>query len=85
MKEKIVTGRSLPEIRREVAEEWACSPDKLEIEVLEKSGLFNRVWKVKVRLNDSGSTVDKTLISREGEKYIIVPNKKVEKIIPFPG
>lgn len=84
MKEKIVTGRSLPEIRREVAEEWACSPDKLEIEVLEKSGLFNRVWKVKVRLNDSGSTVDKTLISREGEKYIIVPNKKVEKIIPFP-
>ncbi|UWG98358.1 FapA family protein [Dehalobacter sp. DCM] len=54
MKEKIVSGKSLEEIREMVSLEWACTPEALVLEVIEKPGLFNRSFKVKVVLPEAG-------------------------------
>lgn len=51
MPEEIVRGRSLEEIRREYGQAWGCSPETLNIEVLEKPGLLSRQWKVRVSWN----------------------------------
>lgn len=50
MKEIIATGKSLEEVRDTYSQEWACAPEELQLEILEKPGLFNRSFKVKVML-----------------------------------
>ena len=85
MREAIVTGKKLEEIREQMAAEWACSPDDLVIEVLEKPGFLKRNWKVKVTLSGLQRTEvqEKTVVHWDGSKYIIIPGKKVETVIPF--
>lgn len=55
MREEIVRGRSLEEIRKEYSLAWGCPPEELSLEVLDKPGLFSRQWKIKVSL-ESGET-----------------------------
>ncbi len=86
MREIITVGKSLESIRSQISAEWLCLPEQLEIEVIEKAGMLNRSWKVKVILRDDAENIflDKTTISWDGNKYLIIPGKTVEKIIPFP-
>lgn len=87
MREVITKGKSLDEIKDEYAAEWSCSPEDLVIEVIEKPGIFNRNWKVKIVLpaNALASEVpEENHVSWDGTKYTIALGKKVETVIPFP-
>jgi hypothetical protein len=86
MREIIVTGKSLEGIREEWASQWACSPEQLIIEVIEKPGVFNRSWKVKVILDTDNayvSTSEETIVTWDGTKYRIIPGLETESILPF--
>jgi uncharacterized protein len=48
MPEEIARGRSVEGIRQEYSRAWGCLPEELNVEVLEKPGLFSRQWKVRV-------------------------------------
>ena len=48
MPEEVVSGRSLEQIRLEVAQRVGCAPEEIQLEVLEKPGLLARQWKAKV-------------------------------------
>lgn len=86
MREIIATGKSQEEIRDQYSNEWSCSPERLILEVIDKPGVFNRLWKVKVVLPDdpaNGITSEDTKISFDGVRYLIYPGDKVESIVPF--
>jgi len=88
MKEIFINGKSLDAIREQVAAEWDCLPEQLELEIIEKPGLFNRSYRVKVILPDEENKIgpDKTTVlwdEAEGG-FSIIPSDKVKKIIPFP-
>jgi len=88
MMEIILKGNSLERIRENISAEWSCSPEELEMDVIEKPGVFNRSWKVKVILRDKpeiNSNENKNiLITSDETKYTIIPGKITEKIVPFP-
>lgn len=86
MKEIITTGKSLESIREKLSLEWSCSPEDLILEVIEKPGIFNRSWKVKVILADKAEEdiPEDTSITWDETKYTIFPGKQVETIVPFP-
>lgn len=81
-------GTSLESIREEWAKEWACSAEELELEVIDKPGIFNKSWKAKVTLTDQ-ITVDyideETKVEWDGTKYSIFPGILAESIVPFPS
>ena len=87
MKEVIVVGKTLEEIREEWALTWKCSPEKLVIDVLEKPGVFNRNWKVKVILPEEleqEELSENTVFIWDGEKYGIHIGADIEKVVPYP-
>lgn len=87
MKEIIVKGRSLDEIRKKWAQEWQCSPDDIEVTVLSRPGLVNKSWSVRLTLNAEGEPKERkgdTRIVWDGAKYLIFPGDEVETIVPFP-
>lgn len=52
MKEIIASGKSLEAIRDTYSQEWTCTPEELQLEIIDKPGLFNRLFKVKVMLSE---------------------------------
>lgn len=90
MPEEIARGRSLDEIRQEWAQKWGCSPEQLQLEVLEKPGFLSRQWKVRVYLLEPdvpaglSEPTEEVLVNIEwdGERYIIDPGPEVEEIFP---
>lgn len=87
MKEVVDFGKSIEDIRKKWANEWKCSPEALTIEILDKRGVFQRTWKVKVMLEETeeGNLFpENTRVSWDGEKYLIFPGNEVETVVPFP-
>jgi uncharacterized protein (DUF342 family) len=85
MKETIANGKSLESIRQKWAAVWDCAPDQLILDVLEKPGVFNRSWKVKITLKDPNASEpgsEKTQVKQDGNKYIIIPGSITETIVP---
>lgn len=90
MPEEIVRGRSLDEIRQEWAQKWGCSPEQLQLEVLDKPGFLSRQWKVRLHLPEvqepatTAAPAQEVLVKTEwdGERYIIDPGEGVEEIFP---
>lgn len=87
MKEIIVTGKNLDAIREEWADKWECTPDKLILEIIEKHGVLNKTFKVRVALpldEENQDTSGYTTVTCDGEKYLVHPGAQVETVIPFP-
>ncbi|NLI92191.1 MAG: DUF342 domain-containing protein [Peptococcaceae bacterium] len=87
MREIITTGKSLESIREEWSLKWACSPGELTLDVIEKPGVFNRFWKVKVSIKEETAEhdiPDHAKVTWDGVKYTIVPGSQTESIVPFP-
>ncbi|HHV64775.1 MAG TPA: DUF342 domain-containing protein [Peptococcaceae bacterium] len=93
MKEIIATGSSLESIRKQYAKQWSCSPEELNLDVIEKPSLLKRYWKVKVVLpekeggpaaDDGEATEEYTKVSWDGNKYLIKPGRRVKSIVPYP-
>ncbi len=87
MREIIATGKNLEVIQEQWAKEWNCTPDSLVLEILDKPGVFNRSWKVKVTLPDEAlelSEQEETIIDWDGTKYTIKPGLNTEIIVPYP-
>lgn len=99
MPEDVVRGRSLEEIRQEYSQAWGCGPEELELEVLEKPGLFSRQWKVRVLFNPSEVSQDEAPSTEASEvkaqvcpvqwdeeekKYTLELADSVKFIVPYP-
>jgi hypothetical protein len=85
--EIIAKGKSLDEIRKAWAEKWQCSPEKLELTVPKKPGIFNKNWTVNIQKRIGPTPVpakeEQMKINWDGNKYIITPGKD-SVIVPFP-
>ncbi|WP_368294006.1 flagellar assembly protein A [Dehalobacter sp. TBBPA1] len=92
MKEMIATGKTLEEIRERWSREWGCDPEALQIETIEKPGVFSRLYKVKVILPDSDkqnfpqedTQEEDTRVLWDQVKYTIYPGSQVQSIVPYP-
>lgn len=87
MGEIITTGKSLESILEKWSSEWACPKEQIRLEVLEKPGVINRNWKVKLILDKECKeryNSQRIQITWDGEKYKIIPNSVMESIVPFP-
>lgn len=88
MKEVIAVGKTLEAIKEEWSAKWNCLPDQLVLDVIEKPGILNRMWKAKIVLpmeEDEVIISENTILSWDGTKYIIYPGREVNKIIPCPS
>ncbi|MEI5987732.1 FapA family protein [Dehalobacter restrictus] len=92
MKEMIVTGKTLEEIREKWSREWGCDPEELQIETIEKPGVFSRLYKVNVILPDpdkqnfpqEDTQEEDTRVLWDQVKYTIYPGSRVQSIVPYP-
>jgi len=86
MREIITTGKSLEEILEQWSAEWACRPEDLRVEVMDKPSVFNRTWKVKVTLEEPvDKPTEEIQVKWDGEKYKIIPSISMESILPHPA
>lgn len=88
MKEVIAVGKTLEDIKEEWSAKWNCLPDQLLIEVIDKPGILNRLWKAKVVLPEQEEDLiipEDTALSWDGTKYLIYPGREVNKIVPCPS
>ncbi|EGW36744.1 FapA family protein [Desulfosporosinus sp. OT] len=86
MREEVVQGHSLEEIRQDWAFKLKLSPEDITLEVIEKPGFFSRQWKVRLIWDDQSGpnlVLPSSQAVWDGSKYVIVLGEGVKQFRPF--